>query len=56
MKNTSATSISLKYVLYHRNCAGEIYSCDIDRWLGITIPSKKRDELKKILEKIGNQD
>lgn len=43
--------ITLKYLLESAN-NGEIYDCDIGRWLGVHLPSNIREEIKNSLKEL----
>ena len=43
------SAIDIGYLLSSRNINGDLYDCDISRWLGVELPYKKRDELKSQL-------
>lgn len=49
-------SISLDDVMSHSNIDGEIYLCDISRWLGVDIPMKDAREIRKKLTEIRNKN
>ena len=46
--------MELKELLKYRNYAGTVYGCDIDRWLGVPLDYKKRDDLQKKLTEIAD--
>lgn len=48
-------SITFKYLINSRNIDGEIYRCDIDRFFGIHLDSKERDDIHKQLMEIRNE-
>ena len=41
--------ISLQYLLNSRNINGDLYDCDIERWLGVKLDRNKRNEIKSQL-------
>jgi hypothetical protein len=44
-------NVSFEYVLTSWNVDGEIYRCDIERWLNTTLPREKREEVRaKLME------
>lgn len=44
--------IEMSYLLSSRNADGDLYDCDIDRWIGIKLDSRKRSEIKSQLRKM----
>lgn len=46
--------ISYDYMMESRNIDGDIYHCDIERWLGVSLDSKQRKDLHHTINSIKN--
>ena len=50
--NHKSDAIDIGYLLSSRNINGDLYDCDIERWIGVKLPDKKRSEIKSELRKV----
>lgn len=48
--------VDFKYLISSSNIDGEIYHCDIDRFLGIRLDGDKRNEVHKALMEIRHDE